>query len=137
MRILFPCFLPYLVESSPHLLAQLVVQHQEIALSRVLQRPPQHCQLWHLLIQMLLLHVSIEKGCCERGVRREAVVQVVEHRRQKDLHVELTLYTVDQVYLVEVAFLIKPLEGSVALKNEGESESPDFRMICNEMQHCT
>lgn len=83
-----------------------------------------------------MVHVGIEEGRCVRGLS-EFLVEFVEHVAQQNFDVEVSLYSVNDVNPVEVAFLVEPAMRDRRLEDDGNRKLPDPNVIRYEVKHRT
>jgi hypothetical protein len=85
---------------------------------------------------MFLVHKGIEKGGSIRSLGK-LFVQLLKHFVEKNLNIELSLHSINQVDLVIISFRIKPTMRSMTFQNTWQSELPYFYMISQKVKEST
>lgn len=116
--------------------SDLIRDQSEIVVLNIFESVSEDRDLRDLLIEVLLIHVGVEKAA-GIGPPGEFFIELVEHLIKEYFYVEMPLHSVNYINLIKVSLLIEPTMRCVTLENNRKSKGPNLKAIGDKVKHGT
>jgi hypothetical protein len=116
--------------------SDLIRDQSEIVVLNIFEGVSEDRDLRDLLIEVLLIHIGVEKAA-GIGPPREFFIEFVEHLIQEYFDVEMPLHSVNYINLIKVSLLIEPTMRYITLENNRKSKCPNLTPIGDKVKHGT